>query len=154
MFDFENIKNLFVGTVTVLAAYFAPIQNMIFCILFVFLLNFLVGLISGIRVNDEKFSLKKFFRCIVESMVYYLLVAAIFVVGDHMQNQGGALQCITGITYAIIYFYAVNGLRNLHLLMPQSKGLGFIYYVVSLEGIKRIPYLDDYLKKGGQNGQG
>lgn len=153
MFDFDNIKNLIVGTGTILAAYFSPIQDMIFCIFFVFLLNFLTGLISGIRINEEKFNLKKFFRCVIESLIYYSLVAIIFIVGDHMDNQDGALQCITGITYAIIYFYAVNGLRNLHMLMPHSKGLGFIYYVVSLEGIKRIPYLDSYIKKGETDGK-
>lgn len=153
MFDFDNIKNLIVGTGTILVAYFAPIQDMIFCIFFVFLLNFMTGLISGIRISNEKFNLRKFFRCIIESLVYYSLVAAIFVVGDHMDNKEGALQCITGITYAIIYFYTVNGLRNLHLLMPQSKGLGFIYYVVSLEGVKRIPYLENYMKKEGTDGK-
>jgi hypothetical protein len=141
---FDTLRNLFITITSVLVGYFAPLRDVVFVIFFVFLLNCLFGLIAGVGVQGEKFNLKKFFRCIMETLVFYVIVLSIYLVGEKMGNPSGAIQCISGVVYAIIYFYAVNILRNAHKLLPKSKGIKFLFYVLSFEVIKKIPYLQQY----------
>ena len=140
---FDTIRNLIATIASVLVGYFAPIRDVVFIIFFIFFLNCLFGLLAGVAVG-EHFNLKKFFRCIMETGVFYIIVLSIYLVGEKMGNQSGALQCISGVTYAIIYFYAVNILRNAHILLPKTKVIKFMYYVLSFEVIKKIPYLQQY----------
>jgi len=144
---FDTLRNLFVTITSVLVGYFAPLKDVVFVIFFIFLLNCIFGLLAGVGVQGEKFSLKKFFRCILETLVFYVIVLSIYLVGEKMGNSSGAIQCISGVVYAIIYFYAVNILRNANKLLPKSKGIKFLYYVLSFEVIKKIPYLQQYQAK-------
>ena len=147
----DYMKNLFVGLLTGLAAYLNPISGDIKSLVALFFLNFLFGLAAGLLANNESFSLKKAFRCIIEAMVFFLLVAAIYFIGDHKGNPDGALQCVSFITYSIFYFYGVNILRNLKLMATSGtafyKVVSFLYYVVSVEFIKHIPFLTNYQKE-------
>lgn len=144
---FDTIRNLLITISSILIGYFAPLKDVVFVIFFVFLLNCVFGLIAGVGVQSEKFSLKKFFRCIMETLVFYVIVLSVYLVGEKMGNPEGAIQCISGLVYAIIYFYFVNILRNAHKLLPKSKGIKFMYYVLSFEIIKKIPYLQEYQEK-------
>ena len=147
----DYMKNLFVGLLTGLAAYLNPISGDIKSLVILFFFNFLFGLAAGLLANNESFSLKKAFRCIIEAMVFFLLVAAIYFIGDHKGNPDGALQCVSFITYSIFYFYGVNILRNLKLMATSGtafyKVVSFLYYVVSVEFIKHIPFLTNYQKE-------
>lgn len=140
----DTIRNLIVTIASVVVGYFAPLRDVVFVIFFIFLLNCIFGLVAGVGVQGERFSIRKFFRCILETLVFYVIVLSIYVVGEKMGNPSGALQCISGVVYAIIYFYSVNILRNCHKLFPTSKGIKFMYYVLSFEVIRKIPYLAQY----------
>lgn len=144
---YNTIRNLIITIVGVLLGYFAPLKDIVFVIFFIFLLNCIFGLVAGVGVQGEKFSLKKFFRCIMETLVFYVIVLSIFVIGEKMGNVSGALQCISGVVYAIIYFYSVNILRNVNKLLPKSKVIKFLYYLLSFEVIKKIPYLQQFQEK-------
>lgn len=140
----ETIRNLIISICSILIGYFSPLGDIVFVIFFVFLLNCIFGLVAGVGVEGERFSLKKFFRCILETLVFYVIVLSIYVIGEKMGNESGALQCISGVVYAVIYFYATNILRNLHILLPANRWIKFLYYVLSFEVIKKIPYLQQY----------
>ena len=144
---FDTVKNLIITIVSVLIGYFAPLKDIVFVIFFIFLLNCIFGLMAGVGVEGERFNLKKFFRCIMETLIFYIIVLSIFVIGEKMGNLPGALQCISGVVYAIIYFYAVNILRNTHKLLPKSRVIKFLFFVLSFEVIKKIPYLQQYQEK-------
>lgn len=141
---FTELKNMMATLLSITLAYFAPISDMVFVIFFIFLINMLAGMISGIVVDNEAFSNKKFFRCLIETFVFYVIVICIYVIGEKLGNVNGALQCITGVVYAILYFYGTNTLRNLQKLFPANKVIAFIYYVVSFEIVKKIPYLQQF----------
>lgn len=143
---YDTFKNLIVSVTSVLIGYFAPLKDIVFVIFFIFLLNCLFGLLAGVGVEGERFNLKKFFRCIMETLVFYVIVLSIYLVGEKMGNPAGAIQCISGVVYAIIYFYTVNILRNAHKLLPKSKVIHFLFYVLSFEVIKKIPYLQQYIE--------
>ena len=139
-----EIRNMIATLLSITMAYFAPISDMVFVIFYLFLLNMMAGMIAGMVVDDEEFKLKKFFRCITETFVLYVIVLSVFLLGEKMGNKGGAMQCISGIVYAIMYFYSVNILRNLKKLLPGSRPIAFLYYVVSFEFVKKVPFLKEF----------
>lgn len=142
-----SIRNLLASVFSVMFAYFAPIQNMVFVIFFVFAINCMAGMIAGIVAKHERFNLKKFFHCMLETFVFYIIVLSVFTIGEKMRNLDGAIQCITGVVYAILYFYGVNTLRNLNILFPESKVIRFLFYVLSFEVVKKIPYMQQFINK-------
>lgn len=139
-----NIRNLLATLLSVTLAYFAPITDMVFVIFFIFCINCVAGMVAGIVTQKERFSNRKFFHCLLETLVFYVIVLSVFVVGEKMRNVDGALQCITGIVYAVCYFYGVNTLRNLRKMFPASRPLNFLWWVLSFEIVKRIPYLQQF----------
>lgn len=146
----NGTKNILATLFSVAMAYFAPIQDMVFTIFFLFLVNCIVGMITGMLVEREGFRLRKFIHCISETLAFYLIVVCLFVVGRNMDNMDGAMQAIGGVIYSIIYFYSVNVLRNLTYIFPESRTLIFLYWMVSFEFIKKIPALqrfNDYCKE-------
>lgn len=140
-----SIKNLLVTLFSVTFAYFAPVRDMVFVIFFIFVINCVAGMVAGIVAKHERFSNRKFFHCLLETFVFYIIVLSIYVIGEKMKNMEGAMQCITGIVYAIIYFYGVNTLRNMRKLFPHSRPLNFIYFVLSFEIVRKIPYLQQFI---------
>lgn len=145
-----GLKNLMVTFFSITLAYFAPMSDMVFVIFFIFALNCLAGMVSGIVTKHERFSIKKFFHCLLETFVFYVIVLSVFVIGEKMNNLDGALQCIAGIVYAICYFYGVNTVRNLRKLFPGSRVLNFMYYVLSFEVVKKIPYMQQFKEREEQ----
>ena len=151
--DMDYFKNLLIGLITGIAAYLNPISGEIKSLIAVFALNFICGLLTSLLINHESFSFKKVWRCIVEATIFFALVSCIYFIGEHKGNPEGALQCVSFITYSVFYFYGVNILRNIKEILPNSsngyKVVAFLHYVLSVEFIKNIPYLTNYLQKGG-----
>ena len=143
----ENIRSIAGCVISAVVAYFAPIESIFLGVAWVFVVNFVFGLLNGIVVKNEIFSFRKAFSCFVEAMVLYVLMATIFLVGDRIGNQSGAMQCITAVVYALIYFYTVNTLRNVKGLFPGNKTIRFLYWILSIEFVKEIPFIGDYLAK-------
>ena len=70
---YTSIRNLLASVFSVMFAYFAPIQNMVFVIFFVFAINCMAGMIAGIVAKHERFNLKKFFHCMLETFDFDML---------------------------------------------------------------------------------
>lgn len=150
----ENIRNLIACAASLVGAYFAPVESIFVAIGWIFILNFAFGFLDGKVRKGEDFSFKKAFQCMVEALVIFLLMASIYFVGEKIGKINGAIQCISGVVYAIIYFYGTNILKNLKSIFPGSKLIAFLYYVVSIEFIKKLPILSAYLtnKENKENG--
>lgn len=141
----EQIRSLIACIIAAVMAYFAPVGSIFLGVAWVFLVNFLFGLLNGVIVKKEGFSFRKAFSCIVEAMILYILMVSIFFVGDRIGNPEGAMQCITAVVYALIYFYTVNVLRNLKGLFPGNSTLRFLYWILSIEFVRKIPFIGNYL---------
>ena len=138
----QTSKSFIAVSLATILSYFQPIQSILTAILWLFVLNFLFGLVAGIVANKENFSFRKAFTCISEVSVFLVILSTIFFIGDHLGARGGAMQAISTITYALLYFYSVNILKNLKLLFPASKGLIWIYNLLSIELIAKLPRLN------------
>lgn len=139
MNGFDDIRILFVGVLSAVCSFFAPITDYVFALIIVFLFDFFAGLISSILVDNEKFKFSKFRKCLIDIMVYFIIITSIYAVGKFTHKSDGAIQCASGVMFVIIYYYAVNIFRNLSLLMPNNNSINFIYYVLSFEIIREYP---------------
>lgn len=142
----ESIKSYIAISMAAILAYFQPIHSVLEAITLLFVINFLVGLMAGLFANRECFDFKKAFRCITEASVLLFILASVFFIGDHAGAKGQALQAISTIAYALIYFYSVNIVKNLKQLLPKSRSIAFLYNLISIELIAKIPYLNNFLK--------
>lgn len=151
-----QMKNFLAASLTGFVAYLSPLHGGIASLLGVFLLNFGFGLLSGLLRDGERFEFRKAWRCVGEAAVFFVLVCAIFVVGRLNGDAKGSLQCVSFVTYSVYYFYCVNILKNLKRLLPAASAGGrvvkFLYYVVSVEFVKHVPFLMEYLQ-GQQKGK-
>ncbi len=152
---FEQIKSFIVGIVMAVLAYLKPIEGELWSLFLVFFLNFVFGYLSGMIAKGEDFSIRKAFRCIGEAAVFFILCTAIYAIGRLKGQMTGAVQCVSFITYTIIYFYSTNVLKNLKLVFRRGTApwsvVSFLYYVLRFEFIKRIPFLSGYLNIGDEN---
>lgn len=144
MKGFDDIRILFVGMFSAVCSFFAPITDYVFALTIVFLFDFLAGLISSILVNNEKFKFSKFRRCLIDIMVYFIIITSIYAVGEFTHKPDGAIQCVSGVMFVIIYYYAVNIFRNLTLFMPNNQPINFIYYVLSFEILNKYPIFKNF----------
>ena len=147
----EQFKNVVVGIVMAVLAYLKPIEGELWSLFLIFFLNFLFGYLSGMIAGGEDFDIKKAFRWIGEATVFFILCTAIYAIGRFKGQQAGALQCVSFITYTIIYFYSTNVLKNLKKIFKEGTTpwnvVAFLYYVLRFKFIERIPFLSDYLNR-------
>lgn len=144
---FTPLKSALVTAMCAVLAFFAPIANLIFAVFIIFLLNCIAGIIADVVTDKKTFDLKKFFHCLFETMVFYVIIMAVYFIGDTLLNISGAIQCSTVIVYAVLYFYGTNILRNCIKLFPTSRTLRFLYFVLSFEIIKKLPYMERFKDK-------
>lgn len=140
----ERLREISVCILSAVLGYLDPVRGILEACLIIFAVNLLTGITAGILVQQEKFTFRKFFTCVLEATVVCLLIAMILTIGDKLDNHGGAMSAISVVVYALIYFYGVNIFKNLTRLLPDNKLLGFLYYVVSFEVVEKIPYLANY----------
>ena len=151
----ENVRSLLVGIALAVLAFLKPIGGELLSLTVVFFLNFLFGYLSGMVARHEDFSLKKALRCGAEATVFFVLCCAVYAVGQMKHQQQGALQCVSFVTYVVLYFYGLNILRNLKLMFrPQTAPwqiVAFLYYLLRFKFIERVPGLAEYLNTGERN---
>ena len=150
----EDLRTIIIVSLSSLMAYLSPINGILFAVTLAFVLNFMTGYLSGILVNKEDFNFKKAFSCFSEACVFVVFIASVFTIGEHMDNAGEALVSISIVTHVVLYFYAVNVFKNLKRIIPQSQWIDFCYWLISFEFMKKVPFLETFLKqrKGEQNG--
>ena len=144
----EQIKNMAVGIVLAILAYLEPIESELQSLFLVFFLNFLFGYLSDM-VKGEDFSLKKALVCIGHAAIFFILCAAVYVIGRLKGQMGGSVQCVSFITYLVIYFYSLNILRNCKKIFKDDTApwhvVNTLYFILRFKFIEKIPYLKEYL---------
>ena len=145
----EQIKNVIVGIVLSVLAYLRPIEGELWSLFLIFFLNFLFGYLSGMIANGEEWNNKKALRCVGEATVFFVLCTAVYAIGRLKGQMTGAIQCVSFVTYVVIYFYGLNVLRNCKKIFKQDTApwhvVSWLYYVLRFKFIEKIPFLSDYL---------
>lgn len=127
-----------------------PIRDFMIAMIIVFSLNYLFGWIAGM-VNGEKWSLKKSMVFFYHCTIFFVLTASLFITGHFLHNDGETLGVVKALCGVAIWFYSANIARNWQAMLVEDttmyKVAGFVYYVLTLKMVDKIPYLSEYLKK-------
>lgn len=151
----EQIRHIVVTITLAVLAFLKPIECDLYSLLLIFFLNFLFGYLSGMVANNEEFNLRKALRCIGEAAVFFILCCSIYIIGRLKGEMTRAIQCVSFVTYIIIYFYALNVLKNLKKMFKKGTTpwfiVAFLYYVLRVKFIERIPFLSNFLNMQKNN---
>lgn len=127
-----------------------PIRDFMIAMIIVFSLNYLFGWVAGM-VHGEKWSLKKSMVFFYHCTIFFVLTASLFITGHFLHNDGETLGVVKALCGVAIWFYATNIARNWQAMLVEDttmyKVAGFVYYVLTLKMVDKIPYLSEYLKK-------
>lgn len=143
----DLLKKTIIAVCSALLAFLEPIQNTVYLLLFLYVINLASGIWKDVFINRNRFYFKKFVWSCLEFLVYVGIVCGIYVIGFFQNDRMEAQYIIKVISYLYIYAYSTNILKNLILIFPNSMTLKFMYYVLSFEFIKKIPFLSDFLKQ-------
>ncbi len=145
---FDAIRVIFITSLAALAAYLDPVSGALQSILGLLLINFIVGLFTGLIVEDESFSFKKFKAAVCEGAFFLGLISFTFYLGERNGNATETLYCVSAITYIIIYCYSVNVLKNVRMWLtkgsPSFSAVDMIYYILTIEFVKKFPAFDKF----------
>lgn len=148
------LRELIAGIVLAVIAYLKPIEAELWTLFLIFFTNFLFGYLAGMIANNEEWDNKKAMRCVGEATVFFILCTTIYAIGRLKGQMSGALQCVSFITYVVIYFYGLNILRNCKKIFRKEIApwyvVSFLYYVLRFKFVEKIPFLAGFLNIGGE----
>ena len=146
---FVYLKQIIIGVLLAVLAFIKPIEAELWTLFLIFFLNFGFGYLSGMIANNEEWDNKKAMRCVGEAAVFFVLSVAIYVYGVLKQQEHGALQCVSTITYVVTYFYGLNILKNMKKIFREGTTpwmvVAFLYYVLRFKFVEKIPFLSEFL---------
>ena len=157
----NEIKGALLMASSALSGFFMPITDFMVAILILLGINFFSGWLED-ELHAKGWKWKKAFKTFYECMVLLGIGASVFVIGHFMHKETAAIQCLTGIYFAAIWFYAVNILNNWKRILPEGTPLyrfvSFLHFIISMKFVESIPHLKQFLlqetadEKGGENG--
>ena len=148
---FETLRAVVITLFAAIATYLDPIQGSLVGILALLLVNFAVGFVTGLIVQDENFSFKKFVCACGEGAFFLGILSFTYFLGEHNGNARETVLCISGITYIIIYCYSINILKNVKRWLikdsPFKMFINMLYYILTVEFLKKFPAFEKYKNK-------
>ena len=145
----EQFKYVMCTIVSGMLSLFFPIRDFMYAMIVVFLLNYVFGVIAGL-IHGEKWSFKKSFVFFRHCALFFVMTASIFATGRFLHNSEETLGVVKALCGVAIWFYATNIVRNWRAILVENttmwKVAGFVYYVLTLKAVERIPFLSEYLK--------
>lgn len=141
----DYIKTILITIGSTILAYLDPIAGNIESLMALFFLNFIVGLASGIVVENERFNMHKVLTAFIWAAVICVLICAIYFIGEHNGSKDESLQCVRIVALVAIWAFGTNTFRNLAILSkgyePAYKFFYILYECLSLELMKRLPFV-------------
>lgn len=146
---YSEFRGWVAGLLSAMLAFLTPIAGDLYSMLLLFGANVVFGIIADVS-SGGKWEKKKFWNAIKEALLFFALVFFIFGIGSLKNNVSGAQQCVSFVSYSLIYYYGTNICRNMKQLLPDGsighKVFAWFYWILSVEFIKKIPGLMQYLQ--------
>ncbi len=145
----DSLKLILASLLANVAGLLFPIKDDIYGLVLLFTLNFIVGMLADLS-NHCEWSFKKAFCFFRDAAIYFVMVAAIYLLGHLKGEERAAVHCVSFMMYVAYYFYGTNILRNARMLTREHstlfKILDFLYYIFSLKAIEHNDYLKNYIE--------
>ena len=124
-----------------------PIFNYEVAIMIFATLNIIMGAIA-----DAQWKFKKAFKAFIYLGGYLFLLILSSLAGLLMRvSEKNTLDFVSWITWVMIWFYAVNILKNWNLRQPENKVISFLYWVASFKIVEKIKFLKEFNEQANEN---
>lgn len=132
-----------------LAAYFEPLGFLLRLVAVLFAVDFVSGFVKSRKICGRwTFRSGKLRWSFVKMFVYMAVMALTFYVCEAMQlARDTALSVVKIEVWCVVYIEGLSIVENLRVLFPNDRFLKFIHYLLSVEFLKYIPLLNDFLKE-------
>lgn len=154
MGNMVEIKSALVAVISALGGFFFPITDFMVAILVLLFVNFFCGWIED-EIHGDGWKWKKAFKTFYECLVMVGIGAFVFTIGHFMHKDSSAVQCLSVIYLAGMWFYTVNILNNCKKIFPEDTTLyqfvSFLHFLVSLKFVEKIPYLKEFIAQSAAN---
>lgn len=145
----EQFKYILCAVLSGLLSFFFPLKDFVYAMLILFFVNFVFGVIAG-QLHGEEWELRKALVFFVHCTLFFVLLVAIFSTGFYMHSSEESLGIVKVLCSIAIWFYSTNIVRNWRLMLVEGTIMwriaGFVYYVLTLKMVEKIPYLREYLR--------
>ena len=149
----EKIKDFIVIIGSTLFGFYSPISDFMFAILLLMMVNFISGLLED-ELNGTGWKGKKAFKAFTELFVLTGIGAFIYTIGHFMHSQQESIAFVSAVCYGAIYFYSRNIIFNWLKITPKGTTLHkfflFLYWVIGVYFLNRLPFIRDYFDTGQQ----
>jgi phage-related holin len=131
------------------AAYFEPIRALLMLVTALFVADFITGVVKSRKVNRTWTLRSKRLRwSFVKMFVYMAVMAITFYVCEAMQlSASTALSVVKVEVWCVVYVEGLSIVENLLAVFPDDKFLKFLHYLLSVEFLKHVPLLSNFLKE-------
>ena len=140
-------KSVFITLQALLLAFITYAESAMYVLIFLFIGNIFFGILADILKEGNQFKFKKFLRAVGELAIYFTLVIGAVIIIHFQKEWEIGSYVIKSLTYLFIYAYGTNILRNLEILLPNNVVIRFLYYCLSFEFVKKIPFFVDFQEK-------
>lgn len=152
----EDIKTVIVYGIGAIATLLSPIQNFVWAMLILFVVNFMVGLVSA-RVRKEPWDTKKALMFFVYVAVFLTIACVSFIIGRLMGEQQQAIAVVKILCYIAVYVFGTNIFRNLRHITPKDsnwyKVFDICFYTLSVKFVEKIPFVKKWQEDMGDKEQ-
>ena len=143
------LKTMAIAAVVTMLDFMSPIENFLVVILSLAFIDTFWGLAA----DHGDFRKSKFIRSWVYMLVYFLIIIISFWIGVMMDiSKDNSKGFVSWITWAMIWFYGTNILKNISNVYPDNKVIAFLYWVAAVKFISKVNFLDEYNKTKNQKG--
>ena len=135
-----------------LMAYFKPIEPLILLVVVLFCTDFALGVCKSIRLKGCWKGLASFKLrwSLAKAAVYLLVVSYTFFICEKMEVSNETIKSVIKLeVWSVVYIEGLSIVENLKVLFPNNKFLDIIHYFLSVEFLKYVPQLANFLKKKG-----
>ena len=129
---FEKVRD-FVGLLLGLVfGTLAPIKASIIALLIGFAFNFFMGWKADVETGNS-FSLKKAQSAFKLFLFWGMSVLVLYTIISLFDSTQLAFVAMKYLTWIVSYWYLVNVLKNAKIIFPTSKGVEFVYSIVTVD---------------------
>lgn len=138
-------------------SFFMPISDFMVAMIMLFIVNFVFGLLADI-VDGKGWEKKKAEMFFLYCLVFFAVAMFIFAIGHFLHANDEAIQGVKYLCVVSLWFFGVNISRNWKMITREgstfNKLASFIYYVLSMQIVEKVPFLKQFIEEKKEAGNG
>lgn len=143
-----ELKGFLIAAWAAVISFFLPIGDFIVAMILLFVTNSVFGLLADI-VHGKGWNRRKAVHFFLYCLVFFAIALCIFTIGHLLHARDEAVQGVKYLCVVSVWFFGVNIMRNWMQITPEGSTFHrlahFIYYLLSMEFVERIPYLRQFM---------